>query len=475
MEPFLKWLKKRKYRIGGILLLIVLLWLPYLWGGMVYRSAIQNAKAKGFIFDLNQFAPASISDDENASPFLTGAGMILSTLLESGNVNGSIDKQLSSKLESFANAPSLLLSEDELDEYKNCLNLFSGVIKQVNDALECNHANFYKNNETISIHSDVPNYLHRKRIAQILRLQCAAALNEGEPEQAYQHVKNMIRFSRLCMEESPFLIGILIGLSNFQLACETLHQLECLHPPAKDDRNAIMEEIEALQLYERIIQCLNLEGILSKNAFDDFLAGAPGFFGDWERREKRSYLDGYIESITFGEMENVIELEDFIYRYPGRFWIRVNQGMLINYYSTAVELLHRPSCEIKETLQDYYEQSAQSELTKYMKPNFMGIMLRRDRAVVDIDFIRLSFALQNYKEENGEYPESLSALQSEFNGDLPIDPFRGEPYQYSRLENGYQIYSWGGNFKDDGGTNPKSDWKEEGDLVWTIIENQALE
>lgn len=73
--------------------------------------------------------------------------------------------------------------------------------------------------------------------------------------------------------------------------------------------------------------------------------------------------------------------------------------------------------------------------------------------------LTVTFALQAYRMEHGQYPDSLSKLTPSYLKKIPIDPFamKGE-LKYRRIGDNYVLYSVGPDGKDNGGkaiTDPK--------------------
>lgn len=56
---------------------------------------------------------------------------------------------------------------------------------------------------------------------------------------------------------------------------------------------------------------------------------------------------------------------------------------------------------------------------------------------------------------------TLDAVAHYFGGHVPVDPFTGEPFRYVPGQDGFRLYSVGGNLKDDGGEE-----KAHADIVW---------
>lgn len=65
--------------------------------------------------------------------------------------------------------------------------------------------------------------------------------------------------------------------------------------------------------------------------------------------------------------------------------------------------------------------------------------------------LHLAFALDAYQRDHGRYPEKLDVLAPEYLPRVPNDLFTGKPLVYRPAANGYLLYSFGVNEKDDGG------------------------
>ena len=70
-------------------------------------------------------------------------------------------------------------------------------------------------------------------------------------------------------------------------------------------------------------------------------------------------------------------------------------------------------------------------------------------------------ALETYRHENGAYPKSLDALAPSVLGELPKDPFTGQPFRYALKSGSYSLYSAGKNMKDDGGEGDSFDFSQD--------------
>ncbi|HOM73005.1 MAG TPA: hypothetical protein PLP86_12240, partial [Armatimonadota bacterium] len=75
--------------------------------------------------------------------------------------------------------------------------------------------------------------------------------------------------------------------------------------------------------------------------------------------------------------------------------------------------------------------------------------------------LAVQFALQAYKMEHGQYPETLNELAPNYLIKIPNDPFTVKrPLQYRKTGDKYILYSIGPDLTDDGGKpvdNPKTE------------------
>jgi hypothetical protein len=104
-----------------------------------------------------------------------------------------------------------------------------------------------------------------------------------------------------------------------------------------------------------------------------------------------------------------------------------------------------------------------------MKASVNSFESSRQRSDARLRLALVAFALRRYRLEHGTDALRLNALVPEYLGQVPVDPYSGEPMRY-RLEptKGYQLYSVGPDrIDDDGKPFPeRSDWsKVRGDML----------
>jgi len=79
-----------------------------------------------------------------------------------------------------------------------------------------------------------------------------------------------------------------------------------------------------------------------------------------------------------------------------------------------------------------------------------------------VDLMQMGLLIEQYHARQGSYPESLDAIAPGLGGELPVEPYTGEPYHYQPSGDSFLLYSVGGNLTDDGGMHHLV----TGDIVW---------
>jgi len=85
-----------------------------------------------------------------------------------------------------------------------------------------------------------------------------------------------------------------------------------------------------------------------------------------------------------------------------------------------------------------------------------------------------TLAILRYNSDKNVYPVTLSQLiMAGYLKELPKDPYSDKPFVYKRTQEGFTLYSLGGDFDDDGGRRNKSVYSEEGgDHVFWPVEKR---
>lgn len=114
---------------------------------------------------------------------------------------------------------------------------------------------------------------------------------------------------------------------------------------------------------------------------------------------------------------------------------------------------------------------------KVLTPGLERLHMVAWRNKVDAEGTLVTIALVRYKQDTGNYPETLDKLvETKYIRQVPIDPFSDKPVIYRKTADGCILYSVGANLTDDGGQvardeNGKIEWgSEQGDWVFWPVE-----
>ena len=95
--------------------------------------------------------------------------------------------------------------------------------------------------------------------------------------------------------------------------------------------------------------------------------------------------------------------------------------------------------------------AAGNALSKYIVDSYHGLPECETRCGMQRVGTRLVAAIEEYRRENGVYPDTLDALVPSILPQLPNDPFSGLSFRYAKQFDDYRLYSVGANLRDDGG------------------------
>ena len=151
-------------------------------------------------------------------------------------------------------------------------------------------------------------------------------------------------------------------------------------------------------------------------------------------------------------------------------WLRQNQVALAQSYGPFLTLLRtiatnsttgapgRQLATLGSAQQALWE-STRTRMTPFdfmarlLMPAWKGASFKVLRTVALTRCAVVGCALERYRIQHGQYPETLSALVPEFLSSVPLDPMDGQPLRYASEPDGlYRVWSVGENDQDDGGS-----------------------
>lgn len=440
---------RNKLIATAVALAVVLAIFPYLWTGRMHRQALEKARGLGIKTIMAELAPSEIPDAENASLILAD----IQQYAEDAQLERQF-KQDDSVIFLDKTPDRAQFTQDELKRLQAILDANRPAMERLDQALILEHARFnadYGNPVPYAL--DVPNFLVRQTMAKMLRARAVLAANRGDWESAWRDAAGILRLSRFCMEEEPVLIVALIGFNLTEMGSWTINHLIAQSPPGDTETKRILDEIERFDVYGQTALALNFEFASFNQTMEAFLEGDVMDLGG-----------------IMGQRDGFRGYRNWLLRHPGRFVVRANQAAMLNAASELKPWLDRPSHAWDGSLNPDGLVPDWAVLAKSVTPNLRSVLLRRDLTVARVDFIRMAFALEEYKSAKGRPPSELEALAPQWLNAIPADPFDGKPYRYQGSPDGYQLHSIGADFKDDAGrpAEPGRSMIEDGDPAWRV-------
>ncbi len=157
-----------------------------------------------------------------------------------------------------------------------------------------------------------------------------------------------------------------------------------------------------------------------------------------------------------------------------RWSVQRNQADYIRAVALLLEVANKPYHEAASTLEEVKASSPGMvedivfsldgvyAYTKDTRKSLSKLFAMHAGREVTIDLLRIGLLIEQHYAEDGSYPDSLEVLAPAFGGNVPPDPFSGEPYRYVVNDDGFLLYSVDRNQVDDGGVHDHVN----GDLVW---------
>jgi hypothetical protein len=310
----------------------------------------------------------------------------------------------------------------------------------------------------------LPHLAVMKGCTQILSLRAMAELQDGQAGKALDDVKLMVYLDNSIRTE-PFLISQLVRLAMAVLMLQPVYEGLAEHKWS----DAQLAELE--------------EALGGVDFLADYKASVRGelIFSVYETeylRHSRNFQ--MLENSGPGNRQNPFA-QLGLHLAPASFFYRNEMAIARIYLNWVFPLVDVEKKIVSPTLVGRDEVAGNKELKRGSPYNILARMRfpamsaavkRFARGQSSIDLARVAVALERYRLANGQYPETLDALEPRFMEKVSHDIINGDPLHYRRDAYGqFVLYSVGWNEKDDGGVpglskNGKVTDFDKGDLVW---------
>lgn len=296
-----------------------------------------------------------------------------------------------------------------------------------------------------------------KSWAHPFKLRAAARLAAGDINDAFEDVQTLASLAST-LENEPLLITQLVRIALDAIAINAFWQGWADHRWSD----------EQLQWFQNYFSTLEIRAVVPK-MYSGERAFAIASIDRW-------LIQSTDSTRSANETESPFSGEYFN---PPRFIARRNQVAICRVYNLLIDDA-REALDHKKPLhqsdKDYAQlagmegYSPYTALAKMLVPAVESVTPKFDREQVTIDLAAAACALERYRLDHGEYPDTLEALTPDYISNVPMDLMDGQPLRYHKRDDGwFDLYSVGPNQKDDGGVFPKTNsGEDEWDYPWPL-------
>jgi hypothetical protein len=327
----------------------------------------------------------------------------------------------------------------------------------------------------------MPNLSGLRKLARALIWRSQLRAEQGRFKDAFDHAKSCYRFGQQVRGDKT-LIEQLVGIAIEALAVQTIRDIAgryeidstILADFQRDFEQIIADEnftislkAEKLMMYDEIQRCFTSDRIGKGHLY------VPRFrkISDMSSNYEGEGIEPFILDLVSAP---------FLFGHPNKEETLKSVNKLLDYYKqlslkTAAQI-HADSDAIDDKLNKL---SSENIFIGVLSPAVKRIIEIGNRVPTEVGAALTMIAIFRYNGDTGRYPQNLNQLVTDgFLKQLPIDSFSDKPLSYKKTEDNFILYSFGPDFKDDGGVSGKDSkgrarqWRDNGDTVfWPLPES----
>ena len=451
LKKILKW---TGIIIGGLVIIVFVTHtvLNIVWGREL-RIKLAELKAKGEPTTIAEIRPAPVSDNENAAVLLNKAFVLMTSgkrgkhyipnKLSGSKKNKTIE--IIENVKSFSDIskwtekqrqeiPKLVNSSDMQDIY--------ALLEESSKRPECNFNLKYED----GISMILPHLSMMGTSARLLSVKALIEARSGNTDKAFETMLVGLRILNHLKNE-PVLISQIVRIARDSIIIDCIEQISDKYNISQERIEHVISELEKRLDFEPFKKCMDGERVLfgrkvefnkfinseysinSIKRLKDFFRGDYGFF------HKLSYLEG---TLLFKPL-----LKKDLACYMA----------LLSEIKESYDMPYSESIAEENNIESRFKTDTPKYcmVTRLSVPALFRFRERMSLHEAKIQVCKTGLALKIYKAKHGMYPESLAKLVSDILKEIPNDPFTEKSLIYRKSKDGFILYSFGPNMKDDKG------------------------
>jgi hypothetical protein len=324
--------------------------------------------------------------------------------------------------------------------------------------------------------------------SQTLRLRGIAAARAGDAARAHESALIIARLAQASLND-PFLISLLVAASASSLLCDTTWELCDAHAGTVEDFTKLETALMGLDFQRATLNAFRSEMAGGIDSFQlikrDRQLGREFFYsvveGDIVAQEAAS---GVFSTRALRVLSNAL-----IYSIPSG-WFDASTAVIADFeFKYLIKPLREQGwIEARQVSKDGQKQITAIQKKIWIHPSYILLKPKSlnltgviDKAIYSDAYRNqavIACALERYRIENGNYPESLDGVKLANGAPLPLDVLNGKPMNYRKTADGrYALWSIGFDGNDDNGQRGATDQANppephpaaaeyKGDWVW---------
>lgn len=331
--------------------------------------------------------------------------------------------------------------------------------------------------ETTNFNDSLPFFGTWRNIARVMALKARSERQAGQYAQSIQSYMDLLKFGVMIQANAESILQYLVGLAVLDLGFEQIRQLA--NAPGVNESLLIelSDQIgQSSSFNQGLAGSFKAEYKLHSNLIDDFKEGNLGKYNLKQSDKFHKHISRGKRFPTFVFQPNKTK-----YLTANHFRILINNSYLP--YS-KMKLIDPPNNELNI--------EGKSKLSLMMSGNMIGkilgclllpnlnaILLKKCNMECSAAATRLILACKAYQIRMNELPDSLESLVPKYINSIPLDPYDGQPFKYSRPK--ATVYSVGKDLTDSGGLtelsaneNSVSDYDKQWDTPDIVFQIEKI-
>jgi hypothetical protein len=337
--------------------------------------------------------------------------------------------------------------DDEHDEFAgDLIDNNDKTIEIIKKGLDCRMCQAPE----IKTYYDTVSYLSLwRRVGQIMALRAMSERQTGQFTLSTQSCADLLKFGGMIQANAEDLVQYLVGVAVVALGFEQCRQLA--YTPGVEEAllRELSDQIGQLGSFDLgLIRSFKAEYKTMARLIDDVKEGKINY--DKPSASNKENISPYIKK--HGLPSFMFQPNKTKYLSANHFRILINNASLPYSKMKPIDLSKNElNIEGKSTLSLMMNGNVLGKiLGGLVLPNLSGILENKCKVECSAAATRLILACKAYKIRMNELPDSLESLVPKYINSIPLDPYDGQPFKYSKSK--AIVYSVGKDLKDSGGS-----------------------